>query len=223
MDYKFLSTTKLFQNINDEQIKSILENLGYYTKNFKKGEYIFLAGDKINTIGIILSGKVNIERIDAWGNKVMLSRFNKGQVFGETYALLQNETLRINVLCSENSEILFINMEKLFSKNQVADTSTVINNLLMISCKRTLKLSKKIVHTSPKTIRAKLYSYFSDEILKHDSLEFDIPFNRQALADYLSVDRSALSNELSKMKDEGILDYKKNHFRLNENQINFNL
>lgn len=112
------------------------------------------------------------------------------------------------------TEVLFLNAARLLQTcpNSCVHHNRLIKNLLQISAQKNLTLSRRMLHTSSKFIRGRLLSYFSQERLRHGSLQFTIPFNRQQLADYLGVDRSALSNELSKMRRDGILIYEKNTF-----------
>ncbi len=217
MDYYFLSQTSLFKNIEIKAIPSILETLGYEIKEFEKDETIFRIGEQIEMAGIILSGTVHLERVDFLGNKVIISIFRKGQTFGVTYAVLKSEKLMSSVIADGSCSILFINFKNLLFNDieETAWSQTIIRNLLFVAYKKNVSLLKKIIHTSPRKIRERLFSYLSDEILKNNSFEFDIPLDRQAFSDYLSVDRSALSNELSRLRKEGILTCKKNHFSIN--------
>ncbi|MCR5607032.1 MAG: helix-turn-helix domain-containing protein, partial [Treponema sp.] len=126
---------------------------------------------------------------------------------------LSNEPLMVDVVAVEESTVLFINMKKLISSKY---KSHIVMNLLKVSAKKNLNLSRRIFHTSSKNIRGRILSYLSYQSLINNSKEFEIPFNRQQLADYLNVDRSALSAELSKMQKDGFLDFHKNHFLLKE-------
>lgn len=142
-----------------------------------------------------------------------MSNISTGHVFAETYALT-GEPLMVDAVASETSVILFLDIDKLMS-SQFENThckDTILNNLLHISIQKNLTLSNRIFCTSPKTIRERLLIYLSNESRKAGSQEFVIPFDRQQLADYLNVDRSALSKELGKMRDEGLIEFRKMHF-----------
>ena len=221
MNYSFLSKTILFRGIHPDEMKEMLSCLGSEQKNYKKGQYIYRAGDTTQSMGLVLSGNVLIENDDIWGNKSLLYSIGPGQFFGETYASLPGEPLMVNVLARQDSEILFINISRLMKvcPNTCSHHSKLIQNLLTISAQKNLNLSRRIFHTSAKTIRGRLLSYLSFEALRQGKYEFYIPYNRQQLADYLSVDRSALSNELSKMQIEGILITEKNYFQLLKNRM----
>lgn len=161
-------------------------------------------------------GSVHIESIDMMGNKSILNRIAPGQVFGETYACIPGEKLLIGVTAAEDCQILFLEVGKIF--HTCPDTcpchEKLIRNMLMVMAKKNLELSRRSLHTAPKSIRGRLLSYFSQEMVQQGSSQFMIPFNRQELADYLGVDRSALSNELGKMRKEGIIE-------VNRNQIHY--
>lgn len=218
MDYLFLSKTVLFRGISPEEVKSMMSCLQAFTKSYPRGTIIHHAGNAIHSVGMVLSGSVSIESDDIWGKKSILDRVAPGQIFAENYACLPNELLMVNVVAVESTEILFLNTEKMFTvcSNTCMFHSKLIRNMLSISAQKSLNLSRRIMHTSSKSIRGRLLSYLSFQATKHGSLEFEIPFNRQQLADYLSVDRSAMSNELSKMQRDGLLKVERNRFILQD-------
>lgn len=208
----------LFRGVPDDEISMMLDCLGAEQRSFRRGDVIYSCGDCVQSMGMVMSGSVEISSIDFWGNKSVLDRVSPGLVFAETYACLQNEPLQVTVSAAEACEILFLNIGRMFSAcpNTCSSHQKLIANMLMISAQKNLKLSRRMLHTSPKTIRGKLISYLSDQAMLNDSNEFDIPFKRQPLADYLGVERSAMSRELGKMRDEGLLQTHKNHFVLSD-------
>lgn len=216
MNKTFLIHTMLFQGTTEEEVTSMLQCLQAVTKEYKKEEMIFHAGDVIDSIGLVLEGGIYIENDDIWGNKSILDHVQCGQIFAETYAMLPKETLMVNVVAAKDSRILFLSLRKLMQtcNNSCPFHNQIIRNLLSISAQKNLNLSRRIFFTSSKTIRGRLVSYLSQQAKQAASCRFTIPFNRQQLADYLGVDRSALSNELSKMRKEGILTYSKNTFHI---------
>lgn len=216
MDYHFLSKTILFRGVSPEEVRLMLGCLNTETKRFQRGGVIYHAGDVVSSIGLVLSGSVSIENDDVWGNRSILDRAGPGQVFAETYACVPNEPLIISVMATEATEILFLDMSRVLTicSNACGFHSKLIRNLLAISAQRNLNLSRRIFHTSSKSIRGRLLSYLSFQAVQHGSSDFEIPFNRQQLADYLSVDRSAMSNELSKMQRDGLIQVNRNHFSL---------
>lgn len=218
MDYLFLSKTVLFRGISPEEVKSMMSCLQAFNRSYPRGDIIHHTGDTIHSVGMVLSGSVSIENDDIWGNRSILDRVAPGQIFAENYACLPNELLMVNVVAVEPTEVLFLNTDKMFTvcSNSCLFHSKLVRNMLSISAQKSLNLSRRIMHTSSKSIRGRLLSYLSFQATKHGSLEFEIPFNRQQLADYLSVDRSAMSNELSKMQRDGLLKVERNRFILQD-------
>ena len=216
MDLLFLSKTMLFRGATPEEIDAMLGCLSAETRVFRRGQVIFRAGDTISALGLVLSGSVSIENDDVWGNKSILDKVRPGQVFGETYACVPGEPLMISAVAAETAEILFLDVGRVLTlcSNACGFHSALIRNLLTIASQKNLSLSRRIFHTSSKSIRGRLLSYLSHQATLHGSPDFTIPFNRQQLADYLSVDRSALSNELSKMQRDGLLRVDRSHFVL---------
>ncbi len=216
MDFNFLKSTPLFHGMTPQEIKTLLGCLHPVEKTFQRGGVIYHAGDQIHTIGIVLSGSVSIENDDVWGNKSILDQVGPGQVFAETYACTPGVPLMISVVAVEVSEILFLDIGHVLHVCSSACNfhNQLIQNLLFIASQKNLHLSRRIFHTSSKSIRGRLLSYLSFQAAQQGALSFDIPFKRQQLADYLSVDRSALSNELSKMQRDGLIQVHRNHFTL---------
>jgi CRP-like cAMP-binding protein len=215
MDFTFISNTKLFQGCSEEDIKHMSEHLNFRTEKYKKRDIIFSVGDIVNDIGLVLSGSVRIEHSDYFGNNSILAFVNAGDVFAEAYACIPDEPLMIDVVANEDCEILFINVPKLFEPCDLCHSrNRLIQNLVLIGARKNLQLSKRSIHTTPKTIRGRLMSYFSEQISAQGSNNITIPFDRQQLADYLNLDRSALSKELQKMKRDGLIEYHKNVFEI---------
>lgn len=214
MDFSFLSNSPLFRGILASEIADMQSCLHFREKEYKKSEIIYHAGDQVRDIGLILLGSVSIEHDDIWGNKSILDTVGPGQIFGETYACVPNSPLLISVVAATDCSVLFIGMADIlqFCSKACSYHSKLMRNLLMIAAQKNLNLSRRIFHTSSKSIRSRLLSYLSFQATAQGSYSFSIPFNRQQLADYLSVDRSALSNEISKMQKEGLLTADKNHF-----------
>lgn len=208
MNFNFLSKSVLFRGMAEEDIEKMLDCLGAKQQHFSKGEVIFRAGEVVRSIGLVLSGSVNIENDDVWGNKSILDNIGPGQVFAETYACVPGEPMMVSVVASENVEVLFLNVSQGLQtcSGECHYHGQLIQNLLTISAQKNLNLSRRIFHTTSKSIRGRLLSYLSYQAARQGSLQFSIPFNRQQLADYLSVDRSAMSNELSKMQNGRVIN-----------------
>lgn len=216
---KELAGKGIFDGINEKELPALLECLHAEYKTYKKGEMIFTEGEIIDRMGIVISGMAVMESSDAMGNNSVIGSAGPGAVFAETYACMKNEPLMVSVSAAEKSEILFLNINRIFGacSDQCGFHSRLTRNLLTVCAGKNLQLSRRILHTSSKTIRGRLMSYFSECVKKHGS-SFDIVYNRQQLADYLGVDRSAMCHELSKMQSEGIINYSRNHFTVNTRQ-----
>ena len=216
MDHLFLSRTLLFRGMSPQEVEEILGCLNAKTRKYARGSVIYRAGDVVSALGLVLSGSVSVENDDVWGNKSILGKLGPGQVFAETYACVPGEALMISVVAPEEAEVLILDVGRVLTvcSNGCSFHSKLIRNLLAISAQKNLQLSRRIFHTSSKSIRGRLLSYLSFQAAQQGSCEFEIPFSRQQLADYLSVDRSAMSNELSKMQRDGLLRVERNHFSL---------
>ena len=217
MDITQIQTTVLFRGMSTAETNDALNALSAREKSYRKGDVLLLAGDTTDEMGLVLEGSVTIESNDIWGNCTVLSLIEPGGFFAETYAYLSNEMLLVDVTANENCRILFLrigSVQNLSAEDTSSWQKKLISNLLTISFHKNLILSGRSFHTAPKTVRGRLMSYLNAVSLKQGSTEFDIPYNRQQLADYLNVERTALSKELSKMQKDGILITKKNHFKL---------
>ena len=218
---KYLDLLKfvpLFSDIEVADIQSLLSCLSAKTASFKAKQAIFLAGNKAEYVGIVLSGKVQIIKEDFYGNRNILATAIKGQLFGEAFACADLKILPVSVFSVEDSEIMLIDYRKIIttcSKNCVFHSKLIYNMLRVIACKN-IMLSQKMEFISKRSTKEKLLAYLSSEAKKAGSNSFSISFNRQELADYLYVDRSAMSAELCKLLDEGVIEFNKNNFVLKD-------
>ncbi|WP_281679503.1 Crp/Fnr family transcriptional regulator [Synergistes jonesii] len=219
MLYSFLSNTALFRDIREDEAEDLLGCLDAREKHYRKGEIIYRAGDAISEIGLIVSGSVNIIVNFYWGNSNIFGHASAGELFAEAYAAIPGKELLCDVVAAEESDILFVDMERLLTtcKKGCAYHHQLIHNLLQISANKNLALFLRMMYTAPKSIRERVMLYLSAMAQETQSDHFAIPFSRQQLADYLGVDRSALSKELSRMQKDGLLSYCKNYFALNSN------
>lgn len=216
LDTAILKKTALFRGFREEELPEILSFLRAETRFYEKDAFIFRMGDTTDRMGLVLSGSVRIENSDYWGNRTILSHVAAGQFFAETYAFLRTEALMVDVAANEKSEILLLAAGDLAGAQ--ADSSPFSRrltlNLLSISMHKNLALSRRSFHTAPKTIRGRVMAYLNHAAHRSHSRQFEIPFDRQQLADYLNVERSALSKELSKMREDGLITYRKNRFSI---------
>ena len=206
---------KIFQGMTEAEVSDALAALRAREQDFLKGSVLFTAGTLTSRCGLVLSGSVTIESNDFWGNRTILSHAEAGEIFAETYALLPDSPMLVDVIANEDCRILFLSVGPLIGEDSLSGWQvTLLKNLLDLTARKNLALSGRSFHTAPKTVRGRVMSYLNAVALQRDAREFDIPFDRQQLADYLNLDRSALSKELGRMRDEGILQFRKNHFIL---------
>lgn len=198
----------LFEGIKETELESLVENGGVRVQAFQKDQFLIRQGDKAKGVGLVLEGRLHILREDFLGNREILTEVTAGDIFDEVYAILQGEPQSVAVAAASDGQVAFFSTERLLENREVMD------NMIKVLARKNLFLTRKMSHLSRKTIREKLISYLSEEGSRQGSADIHIPFNRQQLADYLSVERSALSRELSKMKDEEMIWFYKDHFLL---------
>lgn len=210
--------SQLFAGISDREIEAMLACLGAETMEYRKGSYILCAGDTAEALGLMMEGRALILQDDFWGNRNIISSIEKGQSFAETFACAPGAILNISVAAESPCTAMFLNVKRLLTvcPSSCEHHSRIIRNLLSDLAGKNLRFNEKLTHLGQRTTRAKLLSYLSAEAQKHGSFEFDISFSRQQLADYLFVERSGLSLELGKMRDDGLLEFHKNHFILKQ-------
>ena len=211
-----LKRTKLFAGVGDEDIVSMLSCLGTRLCTYKKGEYVLRQGERLSDILVLAEGSLHIQKDDYWGNRSILGHIGVGEIFGEAYTAPESGTLLNDVIAVESSTVFFFDVKRVISTCSSACRfhTMVVQNLFFAISEKNRGLVQKLDYMSRRTTREKLISYLSEEAKKQNSASITIPFNRQQLADYLSVDRSAMSNELCRMRDEGLLEFEKNRFRL---------
>ena len=205
----------LFRAMTEEEIADCVSALSAQTRHYGKGSVILHAGDSTSRLGIVLSGSVTIESNDIWGNRTVLNHVDSGGCFAETYALLPGSVLLVDVVANEDCRILSLDVGGLLQMPaESAWHRKFVGNLLLVTSHKNLSLSGRSFHTAPKTIRGRILSYLNAVSLQKHSAAFDIPFDRQQPADYLNVERTALSKELGKMRADGLIRCRKNHFTL---------
>lgn len=212
-----LNGCALFSGIHADELAPMLACLGARVSIFGKNEPIFLEGDPANNVGIVLSGSAQIVKDDFYGNRSIVTSISPSQLFGETFACAGVETLPVSVISTDKSEIMIIDCRRISTtcSNACEFHNRMIFNLLRVVAEKNIIFHQKIEIISKRSTREKLLTYLLDQAKQTGSSEFTIPFDRQALADYLGVERSALSAEISKLRTEGVLESNRSHFRLN--------
>lgn len=211
-----LQKTQLFSGIGEEETEAMLNCLQARLRTYKKGEFVLRQGERLDKIMVLAEGKLHIQRDDHWGNRSIINMISPSEMFGEAFAAPESGAILNDVLAVEDSVVLLFDVNRIITVCPSACRyhSKVVQNLFCAISEKNRKLVQKLGYISERTTRGKLITYLSDEAKRHSSSEFSIPFNRQQLADYLSVDRSAMSAELCRMRDEGLLRFEKNRFVL---------
>ena len=206
----------LFDGIRPEDRTAMLGCIGYHVGTFQKGDIVAFEAENIRHIGILLSGIVDMVKEDLWGNKTILLRMHKDEMFGETFACGEDTMSVVTFVVSEDAKILFLPFDRVMRSCTMACVfhHRLIENMVRIIANKNRDLIRKVEVVSKRTIREKLLAYLSIQAQTQESRYFEIPFGRVELAEYLCVDRSALTRELAKMRDEGLIDYDKNCFRI---------
>lgn len=218
---KYLSKIKkspLFIGITQEELARMLVCFGATIKNYEVGDMIIRQGDIVSKIYMILEGSVYIEKDSYWGRRIIIQKLNELNNIALGLVASRNIESIISAVCSKKATIMALNFNKCSTMctNACNHHVALIQNMFKILSKENIELLEKIENISQKSIRDKLLTYLSNESIKNKSSSFEINFNRQELADYLNIDRSAMSFEMSKLKNEGLIDFDKNKFLLKE-------
>lgn len=208
--------SSLFAGIKPEDRKAMLGCIGYHIGTFQKGEIVAFEAENIRHVGVVLSGAVDMVKEDLWGNKTMLIRTGKNEVFGETFACGEDNLSVVTFVVSEDARILFLPFDRVMRSCTMACVfhHRLIENMVRVIANKNRDLMRKVEVVSKRSIREKLLTYLSIQAQTQSSRYFEIPLGRVELAEYLCVDRSALTRELAKMKEDGLIDFDKNCFRM---------
>ena len=213
---KILKKSQLFSGVAEDEIEAMLDCLSAELRTYQKGSYVLHQGEYLHHITVLVAGSLLIQKDDFWGNRSIVNKINVGEMFGEAYVAPGSEALLNDVIATEDSAIIFFDVHKILTTCSSACRfhAIVIQNLFYAISVKNRSLVQKLGHMSRRTTREKLLSYLSEQAKKQGTSSFEVPFNRQQLADFLSVDRSAMSNELCKLRDEGLLSFERNRFQL---------
>ena len=213
-----LQQSRLFSGIDQDSLSKMLTCLAPRQITFRRGTFVFRAEDEIRWVYLILSGSMHIIDEDFWGNSSIIETLPTNALFGEAYVFSSRQCHLVSVAAAEDSVILELDPHKLFvaCASGCACHQQLTRNALGIVSEKVVRLTEKLGHVMRRTLREKMLSYLTNCAQKANSPTFDIPYNRQQLADYLCVDRSALSHELSHLQKQGYLTYRKNHFTLTQ-------
>lgn len=214
-----LKNCKLFENIDKENLLAILNCIGAEVRSYLKNQYIFTEGETVTHIGIMLSGTAQIVRMDFYGNRSIVARMEPPQLFGESFACTETKSIPVNVIAEKDCKIMLIDSRKILQPccNTCECHNNIIYNLMKEIASKNLLLNQKIEILSKRTTREKLMTYLLIQA-KQNTSSFTVPYNRQELADFLEVDRSGLSAEISRLRKENVIECKRNSFRLLKKQ-----
>ena len=215
-DLSPLQESTLFSHIAEDDLQKLSQCLCARKKAYARESFIFCEGDDVRYVYFILSGTLHIINEDFWGNRSIIETMHKDTLFGEAYVFSARKHHLVSVIAAEDSLVLEMDPKKLFEScpHSCSCHAQLIRNTLYIVSEKIVRLTEKTRHIMQRTTREKLLSYLSKCAQKEKNSSFTIPYLRQQLADYLCVDRSALSHELSKLQKEGLVRYQKNHFTL---------
>lgn len=211
-----LQTCALFDGINARDLKAMLGCLGGRVRDFDRGEAIFRAESRAEHVGIVLSGEAQVVMDDFYGNRTIQTRVEPGDMFGEAFACAGVERLPVTVEGVQPGQVMVIRLKRVTEtcSNACEFHNRMVMNLLKAMAEKNLLLNRKLEITSRRTTREKLMAYLMAQARQANSNRFTIPFDRQALADYLCVERSALSAEIGRLRREGVLESDKSNFTL---------
>ncbi|MBQ7524886.1 MAG: Crp/Fnr family transcriptional regulator [Abditibacteriota bacterium] len=214
--FKFLSTTDLFRGIKEDDIRKLTGYLGYKNKQYDKNETIFGTGGKVSKTGILLSGSVNMIINHPWGASSLFGRKSAGGVIGGMYPGATERPLVFDIVAAENCEVMFFDTDKMLTvtENSPACHADMLRNLVSIAAETCMNQAVRMIHIAPKPLRHRLMSYLEEQALINGSRKFRIPLTHKQLAEYLNVNRSAMSYELSRMREEGLINYHKFDFEI---------
>lgn len=209
---KLLEKCPLFAGIRPEELEGLLGCMCPSIRDAAKGQTILFAGDTPCEVGVVLSGSVQIVRDDVDGTRTIVGRAIPSQLFAEAFACARAQELPVSVIAAEPSRVMLLNVDRLLTpcSHACAFHNRIVSNLLQGMAQKSLQLHQKLQVISQRTTREKLLTY----LRMQRSERFTIPFDRQELADYLGVERSALSAEISKLRREGVLESTKSQFHL---------
>ena len=214
--FDLLLATPLFAGIDPADLEPMLSCLGATAIHISKGDPVFLEGDDAGFIGVVLEGSVQVVQEDFYGNRSILTHAGKGDLFAETFACAGIDTMPVSGYAIRDCTLLILSCQKMLTVCSSACLfhNQLVKNMLKVVAQKNLNLNSKIRFMSQKTTKEKLMAYLLEQAKVTGSPEFTIPFDRQALADYLGVERSAMSAELSNLKKAGLLDFKGSNFHL---------
>jgi CRP-like cAMP-binding protein len=216
LNYRILKKVKLLQGLSEQELEAVLKCLNAKTKSYIKESILTLSGDNVKDVGVIISGRIMIIKEVAEGRQNILAHLSEADTFGEVFACAGVKKSPVSIVASTDCEVLFVEYRRLITtcSSSCIFHARIIQNMLQLIARKSIELNKKIDYLIINSMRKKLSMYLFEQYSCHQKTEFEIPLNRSELADFLNVDRSALSRELSRMRDDGLIDYCKSKFTI---------
>lgn len=210
----YLQQTPLFKGIKHEEMRKLLDCLSASVKKYSKNEVIFQAGDEVRSIGIIMEGKIQIQNEDFFGARTIIAELGRGMMFAEAFVCANIDRFPVTVLAADNSVVFLLNYKKMMTvcSKACGFHNLLTENLVKLLARKNVFQNERLEVLSKRSTREKILAYLSVTAKHKGNNKFTLPFNRQEMADYLCVDRSAMSSELGRMKDDGLIDFNKNEF-----------
>lgn len=209
-----LKQTGLFERLQDEEIIGLMPCFNAYEMTCEKGDILFQAGDPQTTVGIVVRGEIHVQKEDYAGNRFLINVLAAGDMFGEVSAFASLDQWANTVLAGDDSTVIFIKVERISKPccRVCASHQILIENMLKIVARKALHMNSRINYLKLKGMREKLANYLLEQSAKTGRTTFDLPINRESLADFLNVSRPSMSRELGRMRDEGIIDFYRSSF-----------
>ena len=216
LELSVVLASPLFCGIEEGEARSMLQCLSARTVEYGKGQTVLEAGETVSSVGLVLSGRFCVVREDYWGRRDLLAQLGPGELFAESFACVPGAPLTVSVTADAAGAVLFLDVGRVMGicPSACPFHARLLRNLLAVLARKNLGMNEKLTHMARRTTREKLLSYLSAQAARRGSARFDIPFDRQALADYLAVDRSAMSAELGKLRREGVIDFHRERFEM---------
>lgn len=217
---QLLQNARLFAGIQPDELEPMLHCLQAVQRSYRRGEYILHTGEDVRSVALLLRGMAHIQKEDFWGNRSLLSSLSAGDIFAEAYAMPDSGLMRNDVVAVENCVVLLMDVERVLTRctNSCIFHARLVENLFMLLAEKNRALAQKLDFLAQRSTRQKLLAYLSEQARLAGSADFTIPFNRQQLADFLAVERSAMSAELSRMQAEGLIETARSHFILKQRE-----
>lgn len=207
-----LSKCVLFKNLEESQIESIFDSLIYSIKNYEKDEVIAIENDDCHSLGIILSGNIEIHKPFPSGKVVTINHFSAGNVFGEALVFSEEHRYPATIISSDNAKVMYIKREDIVS--MMANNPRVINNFMGVLSNRILMLNNRLTNLSYDSLRKKIANILILEYKRQKSSNITLPYSRKKMAELLNIPRPSLSRELVNMKEDKIIDFYKNKIKI---------